>query len=114
MQFWLRLLLATLLLSLISYKAVVIPLPEGYKAVIAHFGDPNRIIETPGAHFKWPWPIDSFYLFDCQPHLQHQIHPDADARQKSGHPADLYRLAYQSAIALSAIGRNNNQCRRQD
>ncbi len=66
MQFWLRLLLATLLLSLISYKAVVIPLPEGYKAVIAHFGDPNRIIETPGAHFKWPWPIDSFYLFDCR------------------------------------------------
>lgn len=66
MQFWLRLLLAILLLSLISYKAFVLPLPEGYKAVIAHFGNPNRIIETSGAHLKWPWPIDSFYLFDCR------------------------------------------------
>jgi membrane protease subunit HflC len=66
MQFWLRLLLAILLLGLISYKAFVLPMPEGYKAVIAHFGNPNRIVETPGAHLKWPWPIDSFYLFDCR------------------------------------------------
>lgn len=66
MHFWLRLLLALLLLSLISYKAVILPLPEGYKAVVAHFGDPARILEEPGAHLKWPWPIDSFYLFDCR------------------------------------------------
>lgn len=66
MQFWLRLMLALLLLSLISFKAFILPLPEGYKAVVAHFGAPDRILEEPGAHLKWPWPIDSFYLFDCR------------------------------------------------
>lgn len=62
----LRLMLALLLLSLISYKAFVLPLPEGYKAVVAHFGEPTRILEESGAHLKWPWPIDSYYLFDAR------------------------------------------------
>lgn len=66
MQFGLRLILAVLLLSLISYKAFVLPLPEGYSAVIAHLGKPTRIITEPGAHLKWPWPIDAFYLFDSR------------------------------------------------
>ncbi len=66
MQYWLRLLLAVLLLSLISFKAFVLPLPEGYSAVIAHLGKPDRIIDQAGAHLKWPWPIDSFYLFDAR------------------------------------------------
>lgn len=66
MQFGLRLILAVLLLSLISYKAFVLPLPEGYSAVIAHLGKPTRIISEPGAHLKWPWPIDAFYLFDSR------------------------------------------------
>ena len=66
MKFGLRLTLALLLLGLIAFKAVILPLPEGHKAVIAHFGNPDRIIETPGAHFKWPWPIDNYYLFDAR------------------------------------------------
>jgi len=66
MQFGLRLILAVLLLSLISYKAFVLPLPEGYKAVIAHLGKPTRIIEESGAHLKWPWPIDGYYIFDSR------------------------------------------------
>ncbi|NCB38099.1 MAG: protease modulator HflC [Erysipelotrichia bacterium] len=66
MQFWLRLMLALLLLSLVSYQAFIVPLPEGYKAVVAHFGNPDRILEKSGAHFKWPWPIDNCYFFDCR------------------------------------------------
>lgn len=66
MQFWLRLILAILLLALVSYKAFILPLPEGFKAVVAHLGKPDRIIETAGAHLKWPWPVDNFYLFDCR------------------------------------------------
>ncbi|OGK10777.1 MAG: hypothetical protein A2W80_03475 [Candidatus Riflebacteria bacterium GWC2_50_8] len=66
MKFGLRLTLALLLLGLIAFKAVILPLPEGHKAVIAHFGNPTRIIEMPGAHLKWPWPIDNYYLFDAR------------------------------------------------
>lgn len=66
MQFGLRLILAVLLLSLISYKAFVLPLPEGHTAVIAHLGKPTRIITNPGAHLKWPWPVDTFYIFDSR------------------------------------------------
>ncbi len=66
MNFGLRLTLALLLLSLISFKAFVLPLPEGYKAVVAHLGQPTRILEEAGAHLRWPWPIDSYYLFDAR------------------------------------------------
>lgn len=66
MNFALRLILALMLLGLLAFKAVVLPLPEGYKAVVAHLGEPTRILATAGAHLKWPWPIDSYYLFDAR------------------------------------------------
>lgn len=66
MQFWLRLVLALVILTLITYRAFVLPLPEGMTAIVAHFGKPSRIIAEPGAHLKWPWPIDSLYILDTR------------------------------------------------
>lgn len=66
MHYGLRILLAAFLLMLLFYNACVLPVPEGYSAVIAHLGDPTRVIETSGPHFMWPWPIDSYYLFDTR------------------------------------------------
>ena len=66
MHFGLRITLFLLLLVIISFKAFILPVPEGYKAVITHFGKPSRIIEQAGPHFKWPWPIDGYYLFDAR------------------------------------------------
>ena len=66
MHYLLRIILAFLLLSLILFQTVVLPVPEGYKAVITHFGNPNRIAEEAGPYLKWPWPIDNAYTFDCR------------------------------------------------
>ena len=66
MHYLLRILLAFLLLGLILYQTIILPVPEGYKAVITHFGNPNRIAEQAGPYLKWPWPIDNSYMFDCR------------------------------------------------
>ena len=69
MHYLLRIVLAFLLLGLILYQTIVLPVTVGFKAVITHFGNPSRIIEEPGPHFKWPWPIDNAYVFDCRKKL---------------------------------------------
>src|SRR3954447_7344506 len=33
-------------------------------AVVTTFGQPTRPITEPGAHLKWPWPIQKVYKFD--------------------------------------------------
>src|SRR3954453_11435256 len=33
-------------------------------AVVTTFGEPTRPITEPGAHLKWPWPIQKVYKFD--------------------------------------------------
>lgn len=66
MQYWLRILLALLLLLLIGYHACILPLSEGHYAIITHFGNPHRVIKEPGPHFMWPWPIDKHYVFDAR------------------------------------------------
>jgi membrane protease subunit HflC len=61
--------LALLLFGLILYQTTVLPLANGYKAIITHFGKPDRIVSEAGPCIKWPWPIDDYYLFDCRKRL---------------------------------------------
>ena len=42
---------------------------EGEVAVVARFGDPRRLVEEPGLHFKWPAPVDTVYPIDSRSHL---------------------------------------------
>ena len=44
--------LAVLLLS-----TCVVFINTGEQAVLEHFGQPESVL-NPGAHFKWPWPVD--------------------------------------------------------
>lgn len=82
MKYFLRIMLAVLLLGLLLYKALVVPVPEGFKAVVTHLGDPNRILETAGAHIKWPWPIDDVYLFDCRARVYNTKYTQTLTRDK--------------------------------
>lgn len=66
MHYCLRIMLAILLFSLILFQTIVLPLPEGFSAVVTHFGKPERIITESGPHIIWPWPVDKAYLFDCR------------------------------------------------
>ncbi len=66
MHYWLRIMLALLLFSLILFQTIVLPLPEGYSAVITHFGKPERVVTEAGPYITWPWPVDKAYFFDCR------------------------------------------------
>ena len=63
MHYSLRIILAFLLFGLILFQTIVLPLPEGFKAVITHFGKPDRIASEAGPSIRWPWPIDDCYIF---------------------------------------------------
>ncbi len=69
MHYSLRIILAFLLFGLILFQTTVLPLPEGCKAVITHFGKPDRIATEAGPWLRWPWPIDDVYIFDCRKKL---------------------------------------------
>ncbi|QDV06688.1 Modulator of FtsH protease HflC [Planctomycetes bacterium Poly30] len=38
----------------------------GEVAIVARFGDPRRLVEEPGLHFKWPAPVDSLFRIDMR------------------------------------------------
>lgn len=66
MKFLLRLALGFFILSLLCFKAFVLPVPEGFNAVITKFGKPERVIKDAGPHFLWPWPVGKAYIFDAR------------------------------------------------
>jgi membrane protease subunit HflC len=55
-----------MILALLGFKAFIIPLHEGYAAVITRLGKPVKTISEPGPHFIWPWPIGKAYIFDAR------------------------------------------------
>ncbi len=58
------LLLAQLAVLLLSTCVVIVD--PGEQGVLEHFGrrlPDNRSVLEPGAHFKWPWPIDKVYRY---------------------------------------------------
>lgn len=51
---------AVLLLS-----TCVVFINTGEQGVLEHFGQPNGVL-APGAHLKWPWPVDEVYRFPTE------------------------------------------------
>lgn len=66
MKITLRFLLGLMILSLLFFKAFILPVPEGYSAVTTKFGKPESIVKESGPRFIWPWPIGKAYLFDSR------------------------------------------------
>jgi len=54
------LLLAQLVVLLLSTCVVFVD--AGERAVREHFGRPGAVLD-PGAHLKWPWPVDTIYRY---------------------------------------------------
>ena len=40
--------------------------PEGEAALVVRFGDPTRVIDEPGLHWKAPWPVDEVVAVDLR------------------------------------------------
>jgi membrane protease subunit HflC len=55
--------------------AVTVTVDETEYAIVLRFGDPVRVIDQAGLHFRWPPPIDSVRLIDRRIHV---LDPDAD------------------------------------
>ncbi len=66
MNYILRMGLGLMILSLLIFKAVILPVPQGYFAVTTRLGKPDKIIRESGPHFVWPWPIGKSYVFDAR------------------------------------------------
>ena len=47
----------------------------GEVAVVARFGDPRRLVEEPGLHFKWPAPVDTVFRVDMRTNV---LDPEVD------------------------------------
>ena len=57
--------LVPLQLAVLLLSTTVVILEPGDQALLERFGKPveDRAVLGPGAHFKWPWPIDRAYRF---------------------------------------------------
>jgi len=49
-----------------AFYALAIVVREGEAVMVTRFGRPLRIAETPGLHWKLPWPIDQASLLDMR------------------------------------------------
>src|SRR5438067_186966 len=59
------LLFAVLLAAgLLAGLACTFQVDETEFAIVARFGDPRRVIDEPGLHFKWPPPVDTVIRID--------------------------------------------------
>src|SRR5437879_1442754 len=79
---WLLLLqLGVLLLS-----TSVVFIEAGEQGLLERFGRPvpNRTLLNPGAHLKWPWPIDRVYRFQTERIQSFEIGTAPDAEVKEG------------------------------
>ncbi|MCE5325686.1 MAG: hypothetical protein LLG01_04675 [Planctomycetaceae bacterium] len=70
---WFYRLLAKALIPMLIFAAVVliamtsiVIMPDGYKGVVLRWGTPKaqQPLLGPGAHLKWPWPVETVRMFD--------------------------------------------------
>lgn len=90
---WLLLLqVAALLLS-----TCVVFIQAGEQGLLEHFGQPvaKRSPLGPGAHFKWPWPIDSVYRFQTEQIQTFDIGFSHDPNLEKG-PVVLWATAHRN------------------
>lgn len=82
-----------LFLLLLSTSFVVIE--PGEQALLERFGSPvqGRSLLAPGAHFKWPWPIDKVYRYQTEQIQTFNIGFTPDP-EKENEPAVLWTVAH--------------------
>src|SRR5882724_2659941 len=83
---WLGWLLLAQVAVLVLSTGVVF-IEAGEEGLLEHFGKPvaGRTVLGPGAHLKWPWPIDKVYRFQTEQIQSFEIGTAPDAvQQESG------------------------------
>ncbi|HZR21108.1 MAG TPA: SPFH domain-containing protein, partial [Verrucomicrobiae bacterium] len=82
-----------ILLLILSTGLVIIE--PGEQALLEHFGKPveGRTVLGPGAHFKWPWPIDNIYRYRTEQVQTFTVGVPADAEEEK-EPAVLWTVKH--------------------
>jgi membrane protease subunit HflC len=81
-QRWLRAVVGTLAIAAMGFYAMAIVVREGEAVLVTRFGRPLRIAETPGLHWKLPWPIDQASLLDMRRRVYETGHTEMLTRDK--------------------------------
>jgi membrane protease subunit HflC len=81
-QRWLRAVVGTLAIAAMAFYALAIVVREGEAVLVTRFGRPLRIAETPGLHWKLPWPIDEASLLDMRRRVYETGHTEMLTRDK--------------------------------
>src|ERR1700730_17261404 len=81
-QRWLRAVVGTLAIAAMAFYAMAIVVREGEAVLVTRFGRPLRIAETPGLHWKVPWPIDQRSLLDMRRRVYETGHTEMLTRDK--------------------------------
>ena len=79
--------LVPLQLCLLVLSTGVVIIEPGEEALLERFGRPveGRSVLGPGAHLKWPWPIDHVYRFRTEQIQSFEVGVAQDAVQTEGH-----------------------------
>ncbi len=112
---WLLLLQIAVLLASTS----VVFIEPGEQGLLEHFGQPveGRTLLNPGAHLKWPWPIDRVYRYQTEQIQRFNVGYTPDQSFES-QPALLWTMAHPKeenflvANREQAIATNNISGRR--
>jgi regulator of protease activity HflC (stomatin/prohibitin superfamily) len=96
-----------LLLLLLSTSLVIIE--PGEQALLERFGRPvgDRAILGPGAHFKWPWPVDRAYRFRTEQVQSFEVGVAPDNEMLEGRVV-LWAKAHTKEENFLVANRNNS------
>jgi membrane protease subunit HflC len=64
-----RILIITAVTAFLLFFLIGFTIRQNEKAVITRFGQPVRVIETPGLYLKWPWPVETVNRIDIRLNL---------------------------------------------
>ena len=89
------LLLLPLQLLLLLLSTCLVIVEPGEQALLERFGSPvaGRMLLGPGAHFKWPWPVDKVYRYRTEQIQTFDVGFTPDP-EKENEPAVLWTVAH--------------------
>ena len=72
-----KLVISLVLIAVLAvlFLAFTVTVDETESVIVLRFGDPRRVIDEAGLHFRWPPPIDTVSRIDRRIHV---LDPDAD------------------------------------
>jgi len=79
-------------LAVLFLSTGIVFIDAGEQGLLEHAGRPKGVLE-PGAHLKWPWPVDKVYRFRTEQIQSFEVGTSPDAARQEG-PAVLWTVVH--------------------